>query len=49
MTQSILALNLGFHWQMTHVEYASDVIHLNHIEQWKSSPHITLDWEVENV
>ena len=25
-------INLGFHWQMTHVEYASDVVHLHNIE-----------------
>ena len=33
MTQSMLALNLVFHWQMTQVESTSDVIHLHNIEQ----------------
>ena len=26
---------LGFHWQMTHVEFTSDVAHLHNIEWWK--------------
>jgi hypothetical protein len=39
---------------MTHVESASDVVHLHSIERWKSSPPpplnpTTPDWEVENL
>ena len=29
---------LGFYWQMTHVAFATDVVHLHNIEQYKSSP-----------
>ena len=32
MTQLTLASKLGFHWQMTHVEYANDVVHLHNID-----------------
>ena len=32
-TQPTLALNVGFHWQMTHVEFANDVVHLHHIDK----------------
>ena len=36
--QSLLALNLGFHWQMTHVEFANDIVHLHNIERSKGPP-----------
>jgi hypothetical protein len=32
MTRAILAFELDIHWQMTHEEYANDVIHLHKIE-----------------
>ena len=48
--QPIWALNLVFFGiEMTNVEFASDVVHLNNIEQWKSFPPITLDWEAKNL
>ena len=28
-----IGIKLIFHWQMTHVEYANDVVHLHNIEQ----------------
>jgi hypothetical protein len=34
---------------MTHVESASDVVHLHNIECWKRSPLITPHWEVEYI
>ena len=33
MTQPILTLKVGFHWQMTHVEFANDVVHFHNIER----------------
>ena len=27
-----IGIKLGFHWQMTHVEYANDVVPLHNIE-----------------
>ena len=32
MTWVNIGIKLGFHWQMTRVEYASDVVHLHNIE-----------------
>ena len=32
MTQVDIGIELGFHWQMTHVEFASDVVCLHNIE-----------------
>ena len=33
MTWANIGIQLGFHMQMTHVEYANDVVHLHDIEQ----------------
>ena len=45
-----VGIKLGFHWQMPHVESASDVHHLHNTEQWKSSLIMsTPDWEAENL
>ena len=41
MTQPILAFTLGFHWQMTHVEFARDVCPLTQHWTIKSSSHNT--------
>ena len=30
---SNISIKLGFHWQMTHVEYANSVVHLHNIER----------------
>ena len=38
MTQPILALKTGSHWQMAHVEVVDDAVHLHNIGQYKSSP-----------
>ena len=46
MTQSILAYNLVFIGQMTHEESASDVVHLQTLNDGRIPP-ITLDWEVK--
>ena len=37
MTQTNIGIKLDFHWQMTHVESANDVVHLHNIERYKSS------------
>jgi hypothetical protein len=49
-----IGIELGVHWQKTHVEYASDVVHLHNVERWKSSPPppfnpTTPYWEAENL
>ena len=33
-----IGIELGFHWQMSHVESISDVVNIHNIERWKSSP-----------
>ena len=49
MNTTNIVIKLGFHWQMTHVEYANDVVHLHNIETIKEFPPITPHWEVENL
>ena len=49
MTQPNIGIKLGFGWQMIHVAYANDVVHLHNIEQKRVPPPITPHQETNNL
>ena len=48
MTLTNIGIILGFHWQITRVEFGNDVVHSHNTKWSKKFPLRTSHWEVDN-